>query len=338
MSNPTTNVTGLPRTGFVDTNIVTMTKEAVRQIETDPILLRFRKNDQSFQQSLIAGEVFQKGAVANIQVAPVFTAGLSSNVTDSVNFQEGSFSQIPVTLDYIAHVGWTDRQIQSITTNLDIAKEYGASAGTAIINTMYDKVISMVVNNSYVGSDQKVGNVGTPINDALLREVRVRMNKQHGIDFGTKVYAIINADAYGAMLGIDRYTTNPYFGNDGAIIRTGLLDTLYNIEFFADREFGDNGGNSQSVSGSAGAIGVILTQDSFVMPTRQLGVYDTGNQYAVNVSGISLTYTQGFSHSTVGGVIREAKLETLFGIQSLAKPRKDTGAINGTIYPLLGGI
>jgi hypothetical protein len=332
---PNTNVTGLPRTGLADTNVIRMTKKAVQTALTDPILLQFMKNDQSFNRELTMS--FERGAVANVQVAPKLTAAISSDVSDTVDFQDGSFSQVPVSLDYIANVGWTNRQIQNAISDLDVAMELGESAGIALIEAMYERVISMFVNNSYVGADQKLGSVGTPINEEVLGRIRTVMELQHGVSRNQIINLIVNPYAYEVLSQLPRFTQADTIG-DGNTIRSGILSTVHGIKIYSDRAFADNGGNSQSVSGSQGAIGVAFTDEAFVLPTRRLGIMNPALQYEVNLQGIAALYSSDYTNNTVGGLVAKNKMEILFGLQALAKRRKDTGAINGTIYPILGGL
>lgn len=332
---PNTNITGLPRTGLADTNVIRMTKKAVQTALTDPILLAFRKNDQSFNRELTMS--FERGAIANVQVAPKLTAAISSDVADTVDFQDGSFSQVPVSLDYVAVTGWTNRQIQNVISDLDVAMELGESAGIALIEAMYERVISMFVNNSYVGADQKLGTVGTPINEGVLARIRTVMEIQHGVSRNEVVHLIVNPYAYETLAQLPRFTQSDTIG-DGNTIRRGILDMVHGIKIYSDRAFSDNGGNSQSVSGSQGAVGVAFTNEAFVLPTRRLGIMNPALQYETNLQGISALYTSDYTNSTVGGLVAKNKLEILFGLQALAKRRKDTGAINGLVYPILGGL
>jgi hypothetical protein len=280
---------------------------------------------------------FDRGAVANVQVAPKLTASISSDVTDTVNFQDGSFSQVPVTLDYIANTGWTNRQLQNAVSDLDVAMELGESAGIALIEEMYKEVVSMFVNNSYVGSDQKLGSVGTEINEDLMARVRTTMEVQHRVSRNEVVHMIVNPYAYETLSKLPRFTQSDTIG-DGNTIRKGILDMVHGIKIYSDPSFSDNGGNSQSVSGSDGAVGVAFTNEAFVLPTRRLGIMNPSLQYEANLQGISALYTSDYTNNTVGGLVAKNKIEILFGLQALAKRRKDTGAINGMIYPILGGL
>jgi hypothetical protein len=280
---------------------------------------------------------FTRGAIANVQVAPKLTANISSDVDDNVNFQSGSFSQVPVSLDYIANVGWTNSQVQNAISDLDVAMELGESAGIALIEAMYERVISMFVNNSYVASDQRLGTVGTPINEEVLARIRTVMEVQHRVSRNEIINLIVNPYQYEVLAQLPRFTQSDTIG-DGNTIRSGILSQVHGIRVYSDPSFSDNGGNSQSVSGSTGAIGVAFTNEAFVLPTRRLGVMNPALQYETNLQGLTALYSSDYTNSKVGGLIANNKLEILFGLQSLAKRRNDNGNINGLVYPILGGL
>lgn len=334
---PNTNVTGLPRTGLVDTNVIRTTKSAVQSIALNPILLPFRKLDGSFERDLTMP--FSKGAMVNVQVAPVLTAQETSDLsTYNANFQQGDFTQVAVKLDYVHTVGWKRTQVQEAVSDVDEATIRGYQAGNALVKKMYRKVITSVVNDSLIASDQRIGTAGTALNYKAFTRVRTLAESMFGIDRSIMMRMIVNPFAYEALSNDDKFINNDYMGANGEVMMTSLISKTQNIEIFSDYNFSLTGGSSVSVSGSAGAIGVAFVDESFVMPIRRLGVMDPTRQYEATVDGIPLLATLDNDISSAPGLVQNNKFDILWGIKNLPAIREDNSTTSTKVFPILGGV
>lgn len=331
---PNTNITGLPRTGLVDTNVIRMTKTAIQQIALDPILLKFRKNDASLDLTM----PFSKGAIINVQVPNSFTAKEFTNLASyTLTQNETSYTQVPISLDYVTEVDWKLDQAQNAVTDLNDPEIAGQKAGEAILEKMYRRVINKVATSSLIDADQYIGTYGTALNESAINTLRTKMSAQLGISRNTTISAVINPYAYGQLLKVDRFTRVDAIAGAGAPIRTGLLDNVYNIVFYEDPELSNSSTNSMSISGSAGALGFAFPDEAFIMPVRSLGIMNPSVQYEAQIGGLSLLATEDYSINTGPGMVKNIKLDILWGIENKPVIRIDNKATSSAVYPILGG-
>jgi len=329
-----TNVSNLPQSGYTNTAVARITKMALQRMATDPILNRFMKNDASFNRDL--DKSFERGDVANVQVAPKLTGNISTDITDSVTYQTASFGNVPVTLDKIAYTAFQYRDVNQAISDINLRDTLAESAGITLIETMYEEVIRLVANNTYIGADQNVGTVGQAMNYNALRDLRTKMEKQHKISRSTRVIVLLTPDAYSKLTEDTAFQYQ--ISADENTIRTGIISTVLNMEIYSDPSVGNTvAGGSMSISGTAGAIGLAFVPEAGVIVTRQIPVSDPSRQFQSNVQGISALYSSTYDASNVGGMNVQDKLEVLFGFQQLPVYRYDTGALNGKVYEVLGG-
>lgn len=335
---PSTNITNLPRAGLVDTNVIRTTKSAAQSIALNPILMPFRKQDGSFDRDLTM--TFTKGAVVNVQVAPILTATQTNNLSSySVNYQQGNFTQIPISLDFSANVGYARSQIQESVSDVDEGTIRGYQAGNALVNTIYRTLIQRVTTDSLISPDQRVGTVGTALNYKAFTRIRTLASAQYGIEQNQRIRLIVNPYAYEALLNDDKFINKDYMGADGSVMSTGLFNPALNIEIFSDFQFSlTTGGSSMSVAGSAGAIGIAFVDESFVMPIRRLGVANSQFQYESVIDRVPLLTTLDFVATTEPGLVQNIKHDIVYGIKALPSIRVDNNATGTKIFPILGGV
>lgn len=336
---PSTNITGLPRTGLVDTNVIRTTKSAAESIALDPILLPFRMADQSFNRDLTMP--FTKGAMVNVQVAPVLTAVQTSDITSSnysVPFQQGDFTQVAVKLDYVTSVGWKRTQVQEAVSDVDEGEIRGRQAGNALVKKMYRSVITEVANDSLISADQQIGNAAGQINENAIIEMRTKFEAYYGVSREVMVNMIVDPYSYGELTKIDRFTNNDYVGGQGEIIRRGLLSTVHNVRIFSDYNFSLTGGNSQSISGSVGAKGLAFLPDSFVLPIRRLGVMDPSRQYETVIDGVPVLATLDNDITSNPGLVQNNKFDIVWGIKNLPSIREDNGNTGTKVFVMKGSV
>lgn len=333
-----TNITGLPRTGLVDTNVIRTTKSAAQSVALNPVILPFRKADGSFNRDLTMP--FNKGSVVNVQVAPVLTAQENNDLGDySPNFQDGNFTEIAVKLDYVNTVGWKRTQVQEAVSDVDEAEVRGIQAGTAITKKMYRRVVTSLVNDTLIASDQIIGTQGTPFNVEAISRMRTIASLVYGIDRQRTMRLIVNPYVYEQLGNSDKFINNDYKGDDGQTLTRGLLSTVYNVEIFEDAELSlTEGGGSMSISGTAGVVAVAFVDESFVLPIRRLGVMDPNKQYEANISGVPLLATIDNDISSAPGLVQNNKFDILWGIKALPAIRNDNNVTGTKVFTFLGGL
>jgi len=332
-----TNIIGLPRTGLVDTNVIRTTKTAAESIALDPVLLPFRLADGSFNRDLTMP--FTRGAMVNVQVAPVLTANQTSDISGSeyeVDFQEGNFTQVAVKLDYVTSTGWKRTQIQEAVSDINEGEIRGREAGNALVKKMYRTVITRVANDPLIPADQQIGNAAGQINENAIIEMRTKFEAYYGVSRETMVNMIVDPYSYGELTKIDRFTNNDYVGGQGEIIRRGLLSTVHNVRIFSDYNMSLTGGSSQSISGSVGAKGIAFLEDSFVLPIRRLGVMDPTRQYEALIDGIPLLATLDNDITSQPGLVQNNKFDIVWGIKNLPSIREDNSVTGTKVFVMKG--
>lgn len=330
-----TNITGLPSTGYTNTTVARITKMALQRAATDPIINRFMKNDASFNQDL--DKSFDRGDVANIVIAPKLTGNLSTNIGDTVTYQTATFNKVQLSLDSIAYVGFQYRDIDQAVADINLRDSLAESAGITIVETMYEDIVRKLVNNTNIGTDQNVGTVGTAsgIYNSLKR-IRTLAEVQFKIKRTERMVVLLNPYAYENLTNDTQFQYQ--ISADSSTIRTGIISTVLNMEVYSDPSFSNTGGNSQSVSGSAGAIGVAFVPEAGVIATRQLTLSRPADQFRANYSGISALYTSDDDRSVVGGMTIKDKLEVMYGFQTLPVYRYNDNNFRAKAYRILGGL
>lgn len=334
---PSTNITGLPRTGLVDTNVIRITKSAAMSVSLNPVILPFRQADASFNRDLTM--TFDRGAVVNVQVAPVLTALENTNLsTYTATFQEGDFTQVPVSLDYVNTVGWKRTQVQEAISDINEGDIRGMEAGTAITKKMYRRVINKLSTDSLINADQVIGTTGNPFNVEAISRLRTIASYQYGIPRSQLMRLIVNPFVYEDLSNSDKFINNDYKGDNGQTLTRGLLSTVYNVEIFEDAEMSlTEGGTSMSVSGSNGVVAMAFVDQSFVLPIRRLGVMDPTRQYEANINGVPLLATLDNDITTAPGLVQNNKFDILWGIKALPAKRNDN--VTGTkVFLFKGGL
>lgn len=334
---PNTNITGLPRTGLVDTNVIRSTKSAALSTALNPVLLPFRKSDLSFNRDLTMS--FDRGAMVNVQVAPVLTAQETTDLSAySPSFQDGNFTQVAVKLDYVNTVGWKRRQVQEAVSDVDEAEIRGIQAGTAITKKMYRRVVTSLVNDALIAADQVIGTTGTAFNVEAINRMRTLASVFYNIPRETLMRIIVNPYIYEDLANSDKFINNDYKGENGQTITRGLLSTVYNVEIFEDAELSlTEGGNSMSVSGSEGVVAMGMVDESFVLPIRRMGVMDPSKQYEAVIDGVPILGTIDNDISSGPGLTQNQKLDILWGIKALPAIRSN-GNTGTKIFLFKGGL
>lgn len=335
---PTTNITGLPRTGLVDTNVIRTTKSAALSVALNPVILPFRQADGSFNRDLTM--TYDRGAVVNVQVAPVLTAGETSNLANyNPNFQEGNFTQVPVKLDYINTVGWKRTQVQDAVSDVNEAEIRGTQAGTAITKKMYRRIVTSLANDSLIAADQVIGQSGVAFNVEAISRMRTIASLVYGIPREQMIRLIVNPYVYEELGNSDKFINNDYKGDNGQTITRGLLSTIYNTEIFEDAELSlTEGGNSMSISGTQGVVAMAFVDNSFVLPIRRLGVLDSTRQYEANINGVPLLATVDNDITSNPGLTQNNKFDILWGIKALPAIRNDNNNTGTKVFTFLGGL
>lgn len=329
-----TNISNYPQTGYTTTFVQRITKEAVQSITTDTLLLRFLQNDGSFNRQLT--QSFDKGDIANIQVAPTLTTTISSNANDTVSYQSATFTSVPVTLDNIAVTPFKYRDIQTTMSDIDIRNNLIEEAKTSLLRAMYGDIASKFVNDSLINSDQRVGTLGKLMNFAALNKIRTLAEKQYNISRLDRITVLLNPDSYTDLLG-DTTWQNQISGDSTTILR-GVISNVLGIEVYSDPTLGNNGGGSASISGSAGFVGVAFVDQSAVLVSRALPISDPSRQFRASFGGISALYTQTFDSQYIGGMEVQDKLEILYGFKAFPAKRWSDNATHTKIWPILGGV
>jgi hypothetical protein len=329
-----TNITNYPGTGYTTTFVQRITKSAVQSIATDPLLLRFLMNDGSFNSQLT--QSFDRGDIANITVAPTLTATRSTNANDTVSYQTAAFTSVQVTLDNFSLVPFKYRDIEMVMSDTDIRANLEDSAGKALVRDMYSNIVSKFANDTLISSDQRIGTLNTPMNYNALRRLRTTAEKQFLVPRDARITVLLNPDAYEALTG-DSTFQNQISGNTDTIV-TGIVSNALNLEVYSDPTLGNNGGNSQSISGSAGYIGLAFVDQSGVLITRQIPLTDPTRQFRASYQGVSALYTRTPDSQYVGGMMVQDKLEVLYGFKAMPAVRWSDGATRTKIWPILGGL
>jgi|NOAtaT_5_FD_contig_111_322300_length_1700_multi_9_in_0_out_0_2 hypothetical protein len=331
-----TNITGLPSTGYVNTAIATITKGVLQRIGTDPILSRFIKNDVSFDRDLVSSFNFRDSV--NITIAPKLTGQLSSNIGDSKVFQTATFGNVVLSLDKVALTSFDYRTInESIKSGQTSLRDTLIdSASITLIDTMYADVVRLMANNANIASDQRIGTVGATFNYAALRRLRTTAQKQFRVSRSQRIILLLNPDAYESLTADANFQYQ--ISADDSTIKSGIISTTLNIEIYADPMLGATGGNSQSISGTAGAVGLAFLPDSAVLASRQIAISDPTRQYRASVDGVSALVGSTFSNALVGGMSEQTSMEVMYGFQTLPIPRFDTANSNATTWLMLGGV
>lgn len=329
-----TNISNYPGTGYTSTFVQRITKSAVQAIATNPLLLRFLQNDGSFNAQL--NQNFDRGDIANIVVAPTLTATRSTNANDTVSYQTAAFTSVQVTLDNFSIVPFKYRDIETVMSDTDIKSNLEDSAGKALVRDMYSNIVSKMANDSLIGSDQRIGTLGTPTNFNALRRLRTTAEKQYNIARTERITVLLNPDAYEALLG-DSNFQNQISGDTNTILN-GIIAPVLNMEVYSDPMLGNNGGNSQSISGSAGFVGLAFVDQSAVLVTRQIPVTDPSRQFRASYQGVSALYTRTPDSQYVGGMMVQDKIEVLYGFKAFPTVRWSDSTTKTKIWPLLGGV
>ena len=148
--------------------------------------------------------------------------------------------------------------------------------------------------------------------------------------------AILNPYTYEDLLQDPAFQYQ--ISSDENTIRTGVISNVLNMEIYSDPSLSQTGGASNSISGSAGAVGLVFAPEAGVVATRQLTLSDTSRQFRANYQGISALYTSTFDASKVGGMNVQDKLEVMFGFQTLPVYRYNDNNYRAKVFRILGGI
>lgn len=332
-----TNITGLPSSGYTNTAVATITKGALQRIAADPILLRFIKNDASFNRDLVSS--FTRGDSVNITVAPKLAGYLSTNIGDTKQFQNATFNNVVLSLDNIAYTGFDFRTINESIKSGDVSLRdtLMESVSIALIDKMYADVITKMATNSNIASDQRIGTVGATFNYAALRRLRTTAEKQFRISRSTRLILLLNPDAYESLTADSAFQYQ--ISADSSTIKSGIISTTLNIEIYSDSMVGATvTGGSQSISGTAGAVGLAFLPDSAVLATRNIAISDPTRQYRANIQGVSGLVGSTFDNTLVGGMSEKTSIEVMYGFQQLPVPRFDTTNSNAMTWLMLGGV
>lgn len=330
-----TNISGLPSTGYTNTSIARITKMALQRAATDPIINRFMKNDASFDRDL--EQSFDRGDVANIVIAPKLTGSLSTDISDTVTYQTATFNRVQLSLDSIAYVAFQHRDINQSVSDINLRETLADSAGITLVETMYEEIVRDLTNNANIGTDQNVGTVGTTTGVyRSLQRTRTLAEAQFKIKRTERMVAILNPYSYEDLLQDSAFQYQ--ISADETTVRTGVISNVLNMEIYSDPSLSNTGGASNSISGSAGAVGLVFVPESGVIATRQLTLSDPSRQFRANYQGLSALYTSTYDASSVGGLNVQDKLEIMFGFQTLPVYRYSDNNYRAKVFRILGGI
>lgn len=217
--------------------------------------------------------------------------------------QDVTSTKVTVTLNKHKEATFTIDDVERAFSRNDLLQGYVNSGMTAILEAVESDIFAL-----YSGLSNQEGTAGTDITDTQAKALRKLIADGKAPKDENWTLALSTKD-YGALLGIDRFTTAEKVGKAG-IIADGALGKIYNFHVFESQL-------APVVSGSPDSThGLAFHKDFAALVVRDLPAIPSGMGVVAAVvrdeeSGLSVRVRMNYDSDT-GGIA--VTVEILYGV------------------------